>query len=469
MRASFAIGGLLALSALAIAAPAAAGEPVLLPDITPGSTTDFAVAYMLQERVELEIERAGHIVLTSEAARPVVGDALDQCADVAGCPYAALQQLPANIAVVIRISRAEANIQAQVSTFDRGSTGALETRHYLIEPGAEDAFAREVSTLVGDTLSLRSPATADQVREAVRLIEGSEAAATAAVVPAVAPEPAPAPTPTQPTEPQPRDLTDLTFEERLDGTGVPKRFFAGSKNAYMKSNTDPRDWVFKSRTHAGRLVLEVRAGYSFGDEDRVADVRVVVDDNNQNVSEWLQEGPVYSPRVRAGLYLGYAPVTWFDFGVVVGLQYGQKTLSTGWRREDETTMRAGTADPVAALMIDLQGRARFYPVALGIAKPFVFVGGDARFFDSFHIIDPTDPPIDYPDPPGGTIPGVSGGGGLMIDAGPIVGFFAEGSFTYWIGLRSKAAELGTKPADAPPPPEGRGYSAGIIGGVQFRL
>src|SRR5688572_15374657 len=122
MRASFAIGGLLALSALAIAAPAAAGEPVLLPDITPGSTTDFAVAYMLQERVELEIERAGHIVLTSEAARPVVGDALDQCADVAGCPYAALQQLPANIAVVIRISRAEANIQAQVSTFDKGST-----------------------------------------------------------------------------------------------------------------------------------------------------------------------------------------------------------------------------------------------------------------------------------------------------------------------------------------------------------
>jgi len=464
-------------ASLALAAPAVAGEPVVLPDVTPGATSDFALAYMLQQKVQVALEREGQIVLTTDAARPIVGDALDQCADVAGCPFAALQQLPASIAVVIRVSRADGAVHGEVSIFDQGGTKALEVRHYIIEPGAETAFAREVAKLTSDVFSLRSPAPADEIMQATKLVKAAEARTETpqtAVVPkpaepAPAPAPAPAATPKPAPAPAPRDFSGMSFEERLADTEVAPRHIVGSKHNFMKSNGDPRDWVFKSRSHAGRVIIDVRGGYGFGDIDRSADVRVVVDADGNNTSEWLQEGPVQSQRVRAGMFVGYAPLTWMDAGILVGMQYSQKQLSTGWRRQGDPTGREGQANPVPAVTIDLGARVRLYPVPVGIVKPYLLVGGDARFFDAFHIIDPTNPPVDYPDPPGGVVPGVTGGGGLMFDAGPIVGFYAEGSYTYHFGLRSSPAELGTKPPDAPPPPASIHYTVGVVGGVQFRI
>ncbi len=466
------------VGSLFLAAPAAAGEPVVFPDVTPGSTSDFALAFMLQEKVLVALERDGHLVLTADAARPVVGGALDQCADQPGCPFAALQQLPADVAVVVRVSRADGAVHGEVSVFDSGGTKPLEVRHYIIEPGAENAFAREIAKLTEEVLSLRSPASAGERAAAQALVQAASAppvvtAPTTAPAPVPTPD-VPGPAPATPKPPPARDYATLTFEERLADTGVEPRHILGSKRHFMKSNLDPRDWLFKSRSHAGRVVIDVRGGYSFGDSDRAADVRVVLDEEGGNASEWLQEGPRPGNRVRAGLFVGYAPTTWMDFGVLLGLQYSQKYLTTGWRAEGGPARPSNEADPVAALMIDLQARVRFYPAPVGVAKPFLLVGGDLRIFDAFHIIDPAHPfvpstRLDYPDPPGGLIPGVTGGGGLLIDPGTVVGFFVEGTYTHHLGLRAGPAELGAKPSDAPTPAEPTGYTIGVVGGVQFRI
>src|SRR5690606_38296856 len=238
----------------------------------------------------------------------VVGGGLEQCADQPGCPFAALQQLPADLAVVIRVSRADGAVHGDVSVFDSGGTKPLEVRHYIIEAGAEGAFAREVARLTDDVLSLRSPASDADRAAAEALVSASTTVPAPAPAPgpvpapaptptpAPAPAPAPAPTPapgaTTPRTPPPRgDIASMSFEERLEGTDVQPRHVVGSKRHFMKSNSDPRDWLYTSRSHAGRLIIEVRGGYAFGDVDRAADVRVVLDDSGGNTSEWLQEGP----------------------------------------------------------------------------------------------------------------------------------------------------------------------------------
>jgi len=457
---------------------AEAGEPVLFPDVTPATTSEFALAFMLQQLVRQEMEREGHVVLTAKAVRPVVGDAVDACADVPKCPFAALQQLPARVAVVIRVVRLEGGLHGEVEFYERGDTAPVETRQYLILPGAEAEFARNVALVTTDILSLVGPASSEDIKWAVRLVEDSDAAERAAAAMEEAAEneeeyvepPPPRPT-AEPVEE--RDISELSFERRLEDTGIYPRHIVGSKRNFMASNLDPRDWLYVAMPHAGRVVFEVRGGMAIGDEDRDADVRVVLDDNNDNVSEWLQEGPTYAERVRGSLYAGYAPTTWLDVGVLFGLQYSQKSLSTGWRPEGSDAGAEGQSDPVSAVMIYLEPRVRVYPITTGIAKPFLLAAPDFRFFDDFHIIDPTDPPVDYPDPPGGVVFGATGGGGLMIDPGPIVGFFAEGTYTQHFGLRASAAERATpdtfKPSNAPAAPEGRGYTIAVEAGVQFRL
>lgn len=471
------------LVAAALVAPpllARAGEPILLPDITPGSTSEFGIAFMLQERVELALERDGHVVLTAEAVRPVVGDAVDQCADVSGCPYAALRQLPAALAVVIRVSRIDGALHAEVALYDAGDSKPLETKQYVIQSGAEEKFARAVADVTADILTMRPPSSGDAIRAAVALVDAADAAEAQPEEPAPeppepeAPPAAAAAEPEQPPQPEPvpePDLSELSFEERLAGTGISPRYIAGSKNHFMKSELDPRDWLYKAMPHAGRVVIEVRGGIGIGDVDRAADVRVVVRDDYTVVDdgEWVQEGPVDAERVRGGLYVGYAPVTWFDFGVLFGLQYGQKQLTTGWRREGDDSGPSGDAEPVQALQIYVQPRLRAYLAPVGMAKPYLVAGPEFRLFDDYHILDPDEPPIDYPDPPGGMVPGAMAGGGLMIDPGPIVGFFVEGTYTHHFGLRAEAAERGTKPTGAPAEPEGKGYTVGAVGGVQFRL
>ena len=115
----------------------------------------------------------------------------------------------------------------------------------------------------------------------------------------------------------------------------------------------------------------------------------------------------------------------------------------------------------------IQPRVRGYLAPVGPAKPFLFTGAEFRFFDAYNIEQPET--LTYPVPQGGSIPGWVGGGGLMIDPGPIVGLFFEASYCLHFGERSRLVQQGSWVHDVPQAPENAGYTIGLTGGVQFRL
>jgi hypothetical protein len=105
-------------------AVAAAGEPLLVPDFTPASTSEFSLAFLLQDRVIASLEGAGHVVLTSDVVRPRVGAVVDACADTPACPIEPLRALPARVAVVVRIERRDAALIGLV-TFALSGAGVV--------------------------------------------------------------------------------------------------------------------------------------------------------------------------------------------------------------------------------------------------------------------------------------------------------------------------------------------------------
>ena len=115
----------------------------------------------------------------------------------------------------------------------------------------------------------------------------------------------------------------------------------------------------------------------------------------------------------------------------------------------------------------LAPRLRFYPVPVGPAKPFLYVGAEFRMFDEYNLQQPE--VVTYPTPPGGVVPGLSGGAGLMIDPGPIVGFFFEWGYTHHLGERSEGITTGAWDYRVREPSAYNGATSHFIGGVQFRL
>jgi hypothetical protein len=434
-----------------VAGPVSAGEPVLVPDFTPATTSEFSLAFMLQERVMVTLASAGHVVLTSDAVRPVVGDIVDACADMRKCPYEPLQALPARVAVVVRVSRRENSVFAQFWIYDRSYEEAVDSREILLRAGQEQEFAEVVVATINQLFTQIGPANAQDLVAASGLI--SAAANAAAAVPAP-PGSATAP-------PEAADALDA----RLAGSDLRARHVLGSEARFLSSGSSGDQWLRAQTPHAGRLLVELRAGVGFGDVDRACDVRVYVDDDV--TSSWYQEGPQASQAPRAALFVGYAPLTWMDVGLGFGVQYGQRALTTDILVDGEA------AEPQALdgaeVQLDLQPTVRFYVMPVGLVKPFLLVGGDVLLFDKYHIDASGD--VAYPQPPGAVVPGVVGGGGLLIDPGPMVGFFAEGSYVRHLGVRSDAAEAGDigRPDDAPAPPTSHQFTIGVVGGVQIRL
>lgn len=473
----------LALTPILLALPVAeAGEPLLVPDFTPASTTEFGLAFLLQDKIISGLRDQGHIVLDNASATPVVGDSIVSCADVPGCPFAALQQLPARAAVVGRVARnADGQVTVYVAAYEQGDSRPVDSRDFIVQGGDEDAITREVVIMVDDMLSLLGPAPADQLMAAVELIEAADAPQEPAVVapqppnggltgPIVDPVP-PSPTgpvadPVRPPPPAPAlDYENAPIEDLLEGSVLAPRHLVGLQWHFRKAEQDPRTWYRRNMPHAGRVIVELRGGLGIGDVDRHADVRVAVAFDGQNGSEWLQEGPVPGQGVRGGLFFGYAPTAWVDLGAGVGLQYGKKGLTTGYSTTEGTTSTGD--DDVTALQLYINPRVRFYPLPFGPVKPFIGGGAEFRMFDPYDIIDPEG--IDYPNPPGGGYGGPQAFGGLLIDAGPVVGLFAEAAYSVHLGNRAAAAKLGTTPDDAPPAPEGQGSTLNLIGGLQFRI
>ncbi|MFT6159209.1 MAG: hypothetical protein ACJATT_002931 [Myxococcota bacterium] len=486
----------LAAAVISVAAPAAqAGEPLLVPDFTPGSTTEFGLAFLLQGKVIDGLRQQGHIVLDNAAASPIVGDSIMSCADLPGCPFAALQQLPARAAVVGRVARTtDGALTVYVAAYEQGDSRPVDSRDFIVAGGDEDEIVREVVTMVDEMLSLLGPAPADQLMAAVDLLEAVEdPPAARRVEPDLAPTgplfgaPDPVvvapPTPryvpvVDPMPPQPRpdqsrtgvlspsDYESAPMDVLLEGSTLSPRHVEGLGWHFRRSEISARQWNRRNMPHAGRVIVELRGGIGIGDVSRTADVRVNVAFDGQNASEWFQEGPTVGQGVRGALYVGYAPTAWIDIGAGFGLQYGQKGLTSGYVDDANNASSVGD-DAVTALQFFIEPRVRVYPLPFGPVKPFIGVGAEVRMFDPYDIIEPEG--VTYPDPPGGAYVGPQFSGGILFDAGPVVGVFGEASYTMHLGSRADAARMGEAPTDAPAPPESQGYTLNFVGGLQFRI
>jgi len=451
-------------------------EVVLVPDFTPGTTSEFSLAFLLQERVIESLSSAGNLVLTGEIVESTVGP-LIACADVPSCPVNELRKLPARLALVVRVSRKEGAVSAEYRIFDRASGEVKDSGSLPIPPGQEqDAVSKLVTAVEAQTEEL-GPIHSESVTSAQTMITEWERSKLPFESPVTLPvEPPKDPPKEEPPELPPEDppakppelelVSDL--EKRLTEAGLQPRHIVGARKSFNKTKLPPRKWFFRNTPHAGRLIIEVRGGIGLGDVDRAADVRAygALNDGVWTQSgDWFQEGPRKNLRVRGGIYLGYAPTTYFDVGTVIGVQYGQKTLTTAYY--DGNTSGEISTDVVSAVQLYAQPQVRFTIVPLGAVKPYLYVGADLRIFDGYKIVDPPD--VDYPEPPFGFVPGPMGGGGICFDPSPIVGICFDGAYTRHFGIRADAAQAGDMPPDAPEAPRGTFGTVGVTGGVQFRL
>lgn len=455
-----------------------AAEPVFVPEFTPGTPNEFALTVMLQGLVVDQLLKDGQVVLTNSVVAPVVGAApLENCAMREGCPADVLPKIPSRLAIVVQVNRVGETLVGNVELYEAAYADPSSVMYLPIAPGNEHLFASEVSGATRDLLAKLGPVPPDMVVAASRLIAGQPAAGGAPPpIAPVTPVPGAPVTPIAPAVAQRFDgSTPHTGElgPILEGTGITPRHLLGAEGSFRKSGLDPRDWVYKATPHAGRMVFEIRAGIAMGDTDRLAQLRIETFEGEQTNS-WYQEGPTPGRRVRGDGYIGFAPATMFDVGVLAGVQYGQRALSTGVVVVDaegvEIDEEIADSRDISAINFYLQPRARVYLVPLGPVKPFLFTGADIRVFDAYHI-DQSGGRV-FPAPDGGVIPGWVGGGGMMIDPGPIVGLFAEGMYIRHFGELSAPRQYNDGapwPHDYQPLGLTSGVTVGVTGGVQFRL
>jgi hypothetical protein len=321
---------------------------------------------------------------------------------------------------------------------------------------------------LGDSGPKRFELNEDELQVAPAPVPPAPAPDPLPVTPASAPTPLPVTPAPAPTPLRTLDRSEMTIDEILQDTGVELKHVNGAEKHLKASGLDPRDWVYKFTPHAGRVVVEVRGGVANGDVDRAADLRIALVDGEQ-VSSWYQESPAAASRLRGALYFGYAPFAAMDFGVVIGIQYGFRALTTGWSVNTDTGIEEAVSDVsiVQAAQGYVQPRARAYLVHLGPLKPYLVVGADFRVLDKYDLDQPDG--LQYPSPPASSYPGLMAGGGLLLDPSPIVGVFVESSYSQYFGTRSALVQNGDWEGTVPAP---RGYgqnAIAVVAGLQFRM
>jgi hypothetical protein len=478
------------LALWASSAPVFAAEPVFVPDFTPGSGAEFAVSVMLQGLVFDRFLKHDYILLTGDVVGRVLGaEAVTNCASRPGCPVDLLPRVPAQLAVVVAVTRAGDGLVGNVKIYQPGGTRPVEELFLPIEGGQEAKFADAIVTAADGLIAKLGPSPDPVITAAARMIAGQTApdfisvptaaprpvpAPLAPAAPATVAPPAPAPAPSPPRPPR-REASQPhvgDLDEVLEGTGYSHRHLLGVEAQFRQSGAGPREWAARNMPHAGRVAFEIRSGVGFGDVDRVARVAVATS-GGETVGSWYAEGPAASRRVRGDLYVGYAPLAALDLGVLTGIQYGQRAVDTEVLSLSPTgeVTASETFDTVVvqAIQVYVQPRVRVYLIPLGPVKPYLLTGVDFRIFDDYEIVQPQS--ISYPQPVGGVIPGWHGGGGLMIDPVPVVGAFVEGGYTRHFGRFSAPQEntAGTWTQDSQSLAGTQQITVSVVGGLQFRL
>jgi hypothetical protein len=159
---------------------------------------------------------------------------------------------------------------------------------------------------------------------------------------------------------------------------------------------------------------------SYGDISRRYDVRVALNEpvpgQFEAIGTYEHQDFQVDSGFGGGLYLSFAPSWWLDLGVVLGVQTGEKRLSTGWEQYVDGelyTDQSVTHDPALAVMGVVEPRIRIFFVPVGVVKPYVSAGGAFRALDSYSAPDLDT--VAYGDLEGQVDAAISVGGGLSLD------------------------------------------------------
>lgn len=245
----------------------------------------------------------------------------------------------------------------------------------------------------------------------------------------------------------------------------------GDYGRYRDSGLDEAAWLKQAKVHAGHGYVEAVGGYTLGDVDRGYGVRVAIDGdfNSTAVSSWTGSGASEGGAPVGRIAVGYAPSWFLDTSVAFGVQGGQKHLNTGWYCAEacESTESETPYAAVDAAQFNIEPRARLFPLATGLVKPYGVVGFSLSFYDAFHIPDENSA-VKYPDVAAGISMGPTAGLGVMIDPTPNLSVLVEVPFTYVVSDGTESRIDANVPL-VPDQLDQNGWTLRFVAGVQARL
>lgn len=456
---------------------ASASEVVLLPAVVAIEEGDEDAAGDLRDALVRVLRADDFVVLEPPDVRPVLGEALEVCppAQRTGCVSVGLMSIPARVAIVVRVERGVGAPAAVVDFVHQGDAEPIRSLRLSLGVGEEERVAVQVALGALDVfeqVGASSPAMVEAARRMTQLGSSSYGGIVRGIVPlSEEPDDEEGPLDAAPFEEEALDAEVDVMLDRLDAQApevdeLAPRLFAGARRDYEAREGDVTAWLKLRRPHAGRFLIELRGLLSYGDVKRQLLTMGALDEDQALTAVLWEEGPVQGLSGGLELSLGYAPTTYLEFGVIGGVRFVYDEGAIGYMNEGSTPS-FGEMTPFFVPRPYVQPRLRVYPVHLGVAKPFVLLGGRFEFVKNWRFNTGTAQP--FARPPGGVLYGLQGGVGVVIEATPRVGVVVESSMTYHIGQLAKVRVAGTLVGDAPLPPVGEGWGLDVALGLQFRL
>ena len=102
----------------------AADEAILVPDVTPATTTEFDFAKFLEEQVLIKLEGVGFLVLNGGVLNQTAQDELLICAEEPNCPHVTLAKVPARVALVLRVQKVSRQYEITAKLYQKDSRDA---------------------------------------------------------------------------------------------------------------------------------------------------------------------------------------------------------------------------------------------------------------------------------------------------------------------------------------------------------
>lgn len=482
-RCSHVLAGLLLLAP----ARAIADDVILVPEMQATTDLDPGWAETIQATILQTLTDNGFVVIDAATVRRVAGDVLDRCApaDRLTCTREALHSTPGSVALQLAlVSTPEGGAEISVEFYAETQPEPVRQLSLPIEMGKERRIALQIAMFALDVVNEVGPSSPGVV-QAARTLVGS-----------ARPTPQPGSSeikvygsmenPALPPEEEPEDLLADDPEEDLSDpdsieedepipTGpkeeeLPNRLLSGVRRAYDDREDPAAAWYKKRSPHAGRFLIELRGGFGHSDLNRQAYSLADLDAADEIEALYWTEGPIQTIGGRVDGFIGYAPATMLDFGVVVGVDIASDIVVLGIMEEGQDA-EFGEPEKFTVARPVVQPRLRLWPVQLGPVKPYIAVGMEFKFVGDWTFDVEGGQPLARP--PGGVVYSVVGGLGLSFDPHPRVGILLGADLQYHLGKLAKTREVSTDPEGPSgnpfPTSVGAGFTILPGLGVQIRL